>query len=258
MVRNRKLLLICGVSLSALLLAALLCGCGGGAGDTGGMMLKIVSPSNGANCSGNVTVAATMLNPAMATTVKFIAGGGTFSTVTIPQTAMSARLDTLSRGIPNGPVTVVVQTTGNVYTASRTINVNNPTSIYVQDTSGNVGDYVTVHVKLNNYASAAGYTIFLNYDTDKLALNAGSVVKGAGIPASSSFTPNTSTPGILNVAVTGTAVFQSGEMFTANFQIKNPSAHGSTNDITVPLPALKNASGGAITVVGVPGSVTTN
>lgn len=221
------------------------------------MMMKITSPASGANCSGNQIITATMLNPAMATAVDFKVNGEVFDAVT-PGLIMAARLDTLSRDLPNGPVTITVQSTGNVFTASQTININNPRSIYVADVTGNSGSYVTVHVKLNDYATASGYHIFLNFNASKLVLDAGSVEKGSGVPVASGFTRNTGTSGVLEATVTGNTAFSSGDLLTANFQIKNLSPSGTRNDITVPSPALTSTTGSSLVVVGVPGLVTTN
>lgn len=221
------------------------------------MMLRIVSPPSGVPLAGNIPITATMLNPAMATKVNFKANGVTFATVD-PALTMNADLNTLSRGL-GGSVNITVQTTGNVYTATRTITVSNPTSIYVKDCSGNSGSYVTVHVMLNNYASAAGYHVILNYPSAKLQLDASSVHKGSGISAAAGFVSDTGTPGVLDVTVTGNTAFTNGDLLTANFLIKNFSASGTTNNITISAPpALTSTTGSSITAVPVTGCVTTN
>lgn len=220
-------------------------------------MLRITDPPGGSTCAGNQVVTATMLNPAMASTVLFKINGETFATVT-PGLTMTAELHTLSLGLPDGPATIVVESTLNVYTASQGVVINNPRSLYVEDARGAAGSYVTAHVKLNDFATAAGYHVVLNYDTSELLLDAGSVAQGAGVPISSEFTPNTAVQGVLEATVTGTNTFTSGDMLTASFQIRHPSPSGSITDITMPTAALTNASGGSMTVVGVAGSVITN
>lgn len=233
---------------------AFVCGCGGGGG-LGSMMLKIVSPSSGDTLLGNPTITATMLNPAMATKVNFIVNGHVFDTVT-PALTMTSELHTLGKDLQNGPVTIKVQSTGNVYTATQTVNVNNPTSIYVADTSGTAGSSLTVHVKLNNFAGAGGYHIFLNYDKAKLALDTSSVKRGLGVPVASDFVPNPSTLGELEATVTGDTAFTNKELLTASFQIKGSLTPGTKTDIDVPSPVLTSTTGSDITVAGVAGSVT--
>ncbi len=222
------------------------------------MMLKFTGPDNASNCRGNVTIAVEMLNPAVATSVNFLVNGALFATVNDPAIEMSARLDTLSMGLDNGPAVVTVVTVGNVYTATLPINVNNPRSIYVQSVSGDAGAYVTVRVKLNDFATAANYNVVLNYDTSELLLNASSVTKGAGVPLLSNFTPNTAQQGVLEATVTGSNTFTDSELLTASFQIRHPSAPGDMTDITVTSVSLSNSSGGGLTVAGVDGSVKTN
>jgi hypothetical protein len=243
------------MSLVVAVVVGMLAGCGGGA--TGSMMVKIVSPANGATASGNQIIAATLLNPAVATAVDFKVNGTTFDTVT-PALAMTARLDTLSRNLPNGPATITVQTTGNVYQASETININNPRSIYVVGVTGNSGSFVTVHVRLNDFATASSYHVFLNFNSAKLLLDTSSVQKGSGVPVASGFVANTGTPGILEATVTGSTAFSSGDLLTANFQIRSFSPSGTKNDIAVPLPALTSTTGASLSVVGVTGSVITD
>lgn len=255
--RTHRLLIGLGMVVCFALVLALVCGCGGG-GETGSMMLKITDPADGSTCTGNAMITCTMLNPAMASSVLFKANGVTFATITEPDLTMTARLDTLSLGLSNGPVIVTIETTGNVYTTSRTLNVSNVRSIFVQDVSGDAGDYVTVHVRLNDFATAAGYHVVLNYDSARLWLNAGSVAKGAGVPALSDFTPNTAQSGVLEATVTGTNTFTGNELLTACFQIRHPSDPGDMADITVDSATLSNSSGGALTVARVDGSVTTN
>jgi len=221
------------------------------------MMMKITSPASGASCSGNQVITATMLNPAMATNVDFMANGEIFDTVT-PGLVMTAQLHTLSRGLSNGPLTITVQSTGNVFTASETININNQRSIYVEDANGSVGSYVPVMVKLHNFTNAAKCQFSLTYDHNKLQLDPDSVTKGSGIPATSTLDSSPST-GILTVTISGSTKFVGGDLMVAHFQIRTPSAHGAKNAIGITAVSVKDTADTLLLpAVGVPGLVTTN
>ncbi len=238
---------------SALLLA-LVCGCGG---ETGSMMLKITDPPAGYTCKGNQVITCTMLNPAMAESVIFRAGGKIFATVT-PANTMTPRMDTLSLNLPNGPVAVTVETTRNVYTTSHTLNVNNPRSVFVQDVSGNAGDYVTVRVKLNDFSTAANCSIMLGYDSSELLLDPHSVQAGGGIPDSSEVSVNAGMPEFLEVTITGPDTFTGNELMTASFQIRHTSHPGDVADIIMEHADLRDSAAVPIAVEKVDGSVTTN
>lgn len=219
-------------------------------------MMKIVSPADGANVSGNQIIAATMLNPAVATTVDFKVNGVTFETVD-PALAMTARLDTLSLDLPNGPATVTVQSIGNVYTATRTINVNNPRSIYVDSATGSVGSFVVVLVKLNNYATVAKCQFSLNFDPNRLQLDTASVTKGSGVPVASTL-DRIASSGLLTVTISGATPFVGGDVLVAHFQIRSPSPVGTRNDIGLSVISVKDSADNSIATAGVTGSVTTN
>lgn len=219
-------------------------------------MLKIVSPPTGVTLGGNVPITCTMLNPAMATKANFKVNGTTFATVD-PALTMNASLHTLSLGLPDGNCTVTVQTTGTVYTASRTISVNNATSIFVHDVAGHMGDYVPVQVKLNKFSSAAKCQFTLEYDESKLQLDESSVIKGSGVPLASTLNKSTS-PGLLTVTISGTSHFTSSELVIAHFQIRSFSAVGTANGIDVIDVSANDVSDNPITTLGVKGYVTTD
>lgn len=243
------------LAVSLALIVTLIAGCGGGTG-TGSMMLKITSPSGGAQVSGNTTVTATMLNPAVAATVDFKVNGVTFATVT-PAATMTAQLDTLSRGLPDGPVTITVQTTGNVYKATQTFNLSNGRAIYVDDTTGSAGSYVPVVVKLSNFSDAAKCQFSLTYNANKLQLDPASVAKGGGIPSDSTLDTSVST-GLLTVTISGSTKFVGGDILVAHFQIRTPSPSGTRNVIGVSAVSVSDVDDNPLSAIGVPGSVTTN
>jgi hypothetical protein len=131
-------------------------------------------------------------------------------------------------------------------------------TLTVQDVSGAAGTDVTVHVKLNSFLGVGGYHIVLNYDKNKLALIATTVLRGSGVPVTSIFTRNTLVPGVIDATVTGTDLFTGTDVLVATFTIIAPSPLGTKNNITMPTATLADSNGLPITVTEVGGKVTTN
>lgn len=240
---------------AVILAVTVLGGCGGGSGGGGGsMMLNITGPSEGAILAGNQTVTAEMLNPAMANTVSFRVNGTEFYSCSPAQLTMQAPFRTLGLGLADGPATIVVTTSPNVYTATRHIIVSNDTSLFIPDASGQVGTNVTVHVRLNDISNTAGLQVHLTWNPAKLTFV--TCDRGTGVPVASWSAP-THDSDDLAVSITGAVQFTTSEIFTVTFQIRNPSPVGTLNEINMNSLALSDTSGDPIACAALAGGITT-
>lgn len=219
--------------------------------------VTIAAPTPGASISGDATVSATLSSTTGVSGVVFKVNGTVFAQAA-PAASVSSNLNTL--GVPNGSATVSVETQGNAASASVSVTVSNPRTLYVRNVHGVAGSSVTVRVLLNDVANAAGFSATLQWDAAKLTLDATSVKAGADVPAGTLFTKNTATAGQLVVAAAGTDAFTNtagGEVLTANFTIVSPSASGTQNAVTMSAASLSDTNGNALTVASGSGAVIT-
>ena len=121
---------------------------------------------------------------------------------------------------------------------------------------GAPGQTVAVPVSLTGATSPTGFNLVLSYDAGNLTLT--SVTKGAGLPTAATFT-NSSTPGTVNVTLSGTTAFITSpvaQLLVMNFVFSSLSNTGTVNPITVTSATVTNAAGTSLAINPISGSIT--
>jgi hypothetical protein len=119
------------------------------------------------------------------------------------------------------------------------------------------GQTISIPVTLTGADGADAFKLTISYNAGNLTLT--SVTEGAGLPAASVFT-NSSTPGMVNVALTGTTAFSTSptaQLLVMNFVFSSLSPTGTVNDLTITSASVTNSSGTALAISPLSGSITT-
>ncbi len=208
-------------------------GNGGGGGNTK-PTLTSMAPASGTQ-GASVAVTLTGMAFVAGATVSVSGSGITVSNVVVASaTSITAKFD-ISASAATGARDVSVTTSGGTSgTVSFTIVAGRVLSL--TSVSGAAGANVTLKCLLSDVTDVKAAVVRLTWDTSKLALVGGSVVKGADVSSGANFTVTTSTPGQATVVIADSTAFTNtagGHLFSLDLTIVSPSAAGATNPVTI-------------------------
>ena len=200
------------------------------------MNVDITSPPENSTVAGMVDVTVNISPLTDVTEVRFAINDFQFASLP-PAPTVTATLDTIGLGVPNGNNTINVSTVGASGFDSQKIIVNNPSTIAIQNVTGTIGGNVVARVRLNQISRAARFRFRITWDPSKLQLDTNSTLMS-----------DISMPGSLEVIAAGTKTFTNTEMMTAEFKILAPPSSGAFIPIGMPTASVATTAGAPIDV----------